>query len=267
MKRGEHLVDAEWLRAHLFSPEVVIVDVRWNGRDAYDKEHIQGAHFVDLDDDLSSPTGGGAHGGRHPLPTAEAFARLLSRLGVTRKSVVVAYDDRHGGIAARMWWLMRYFDVGTCYVLDGGLDAWTDGLVSDAARDKEAPLLDLRPNSSMAVTADDVAALGDDTVLIDARAPERFRGEVEPIDPVAGHIDGAVNVPWADNLVDGRFADTDALAERFSMTQDKRVVVYCGSGVTACHDLLALARMGRDDAQLYVGSWSDWCTREQRVAD
>jgi thiosulfate/3-mercaptopyruvate sulfurtransferase len=251
----------------------VVVDCRWylDGRDAraiYDEGHIPGALFVDLDADLAGPLAEDRRGGRHPLPPLEAFAETLARLGVTEDSVVVAYDDRSGAIASRLWWMLRYVGHAGGRVLDGGLDAWTaagQSLSTEPVSRAAAPKLDLVPQLEMVVDGRTVADRGATSRLVDARAPERFVGDAEPIDPRAGHIPGAVNRPWPDNLEDGLFASDEALEARYGPISDGGdVIVYCGSGVTACHNLLALALVGRGDAKLYVGSWSDWCSDPAR---
>jgi thiosulfate/3-mercaptopyruvate sulfurtransferase len=275
------LVSVAWLEAGLAGrDDVLVVDCRWylggeDARSVYEQGHIPDARFVDLDRDLSSPVAPGVIGGRHPLPDLEAFAGTLARLGIGERSIVVAYDDRGGGIAARLWWLLRYVGHAGGRVLDGGIDAWreaghaletgaseTEGLaVEPVAR------MDLEPAPQMVVDVDAVMARSDRSVLIDARSAERFAGESEPLDPRAGHIPGAINHPWAGNLVAGAMASDATLKERFAgaMSADE-IIAYCGSGVTACHDLLALAIAGRDDGKLYVGSWSDWCSDPRRPA-
>jgi thiosulfate/3-mercaptopyruvate sulfurtransferase len=262
MARSEHLVSAAWLAEHLDDPDLVIADVRWylgdrDGRREYLAGHIPGAHFVDLDRELS-----GAGPGRHPLPAADVFAALLGRLGVTRASTLVACDDMSGAIAARLWWLLRYFGLPIGRVLDGGLAAWNGERQTALPAARPAEVLALVAHPEMVVDADEVAAgVG---WLIDARARERYRGDVEPIDARAGHIPGAHSVPWADNLHDGAMASDAVLRARFEAGQGRPIAAYCGSGVTACHDLLALAIAGRPDAKLYVGSWSDWSSDRTR---
>lgn len=256
------LIGADWLAAH--RDDAIVVDVRWylspvqRGRDAYASGHIAGAFFVDLDNELASPPDRGP--GRHPLPSVATFTRVLSRIGAQRDSLVVAYDDAGGAIAARMWWLMRYHGLDGGRVLDGGLAAWIaagGAMTTEVPADVDAPPLVLAVRRDMVVDADAVAARSADTLLIDARAPERYRGEQEPVDPRAGHIPGAVNHPWQDNLIEGRLRDPGALRKHYD-AGERPLIAYCGSGVTACHDLLALAVAGRPDAKLYEGSWSDW---------
>lgn len=267
------LVTVDWLAAHASDPRVRIVDVRWylsgkRGVDAYEAGHIPGASFVDLDAELAGDPARGP--GRHPLPAPEIFAALLSRLGVTEDSIVVAYDDAGGAIAARLWWLLRYFGPLGGRVLDGGIGAWiASGRALDTAppRVTPTPPLALRPGGAPVVGKADVArlaALGwPEAVVLDARARERYEGRSEPIDARAGHVPGARNAPFVENLVSpgGAFLPREALDTRYralGALDAKRVVCYCGSGVTACHDLLTLALLGREDAALYEGSWSDW---------
>ena len=272
------MVSVSWLARELAaSPPpgaLVIVDCRWyldgrDGRSVFAEGHLPGARFVDLDHDLAGEVARGGAGGRHPRPTVERFTETLSRLGVRRDSTVVAYDDRSGAIAARLWWMLRWVGLTGGRVLDGGIDAWIaaghavergEGQVVEPAE----PLV-LEARSSMTMDATAVAGRPEGTVLLDARAPERFRGESEPVDPAAGHIPGARNIPWSDNVERGLLADDERLRTRYAgALENEGIAVYCGSGVTACHDLLALSVLGRDDAKLYVGSWSDWCSDPTR---
>ncbi len=260
----EVLVSPAWLKANL--SDVVVIDVRTpsqgqGARALYEAGHIPGAHFADLETELSRAEGPG----RHPLATLEIFAGLLARVGVDDR-LVVAYDGQGGGFAARFWWLCRYFGLHNARLLDGGLGAWSGALESGVGPEAASGAVPaLRPRADMVVDAEGLEALMrlPSTALVDARAAPRYRGEHEPIDPVAGHIDGAVNLPWEANLdAAGRFLRGDALRARYhDYLGADSIVVYCGSGVTACHNLAALAMLGRSDAILYEGSWSDWCTR------
>jgi thiosulfate/3-mercaptopyruvate sulfurtransferase len=248
----------------------VLIDVTWNlagppGREAYDARHIPGAYFVDLDTELAGPPGAG----RHPLPAATTVTAALRRAGVDPSTTVVVYDAANSTAAARAWWIFRYFGLRDVRVLDGGLAAWqaaggevttevpADSNGSFIATAGHIPLLD-------ASGAAEVAASG---VLLDARAPERFAGEVEPMDPVAGHIPGAVNAPTTSNVDEtGRFLPAAELRERFEKlgaNESTQVGVYCGSGVTAAHEALALEISGIPST-LYVGSWSEWITDPTR---
>jgi len=219
------------------------------GRELYLGGHVPGAAFLDLDADLSDLTVPDA--GRHPLPGAEAFAAAAGSAGIGAGSFVVACDDGSCTGAARLWWLLRHFGHEECAVLGGGVGAWL-GPLRAGEEDVEPAEFVPRPRTGDTIEADELLArLGErGLAVVDARAPERYRGEIEPIDPVAGHIPGAVNWPHADasSVPDG-------------LLEAGEIAVYCGSGVSACVDLLALARAGRPDARLYPGSWSEWSGR------
>jgi thiosulfate/3-mercaptopyruvate sulfurtransferase len=231
------------------------VDCRWElgkpgrGRELYRAGHVPGASFLDVESELSAPPA--SPGGRHPLPKAPDFAAAASRAGIGSGVFVVAYDGGMDGGAARLWWLLRHFGHDDVAVLVGGIGAWRGPL---RGGDEEVPAerFEARPRENDTVTAEELdRRLGEPgLVVVDARAPERFRGEVEQIDPVAGHIPGAVNVP---------FSRSEELPDQVRDADE--IVVYCGSGITACVDLLALAEAGRPDAKLYPGSWSDWASR------
>ncbi|MDT3397691.1 sulfurtransferase [Streptomyces sp. B1866] len=243
----------------------LLLDVRWQlggppGRPEYEAGHLPGAVYVDLDSQLAGPPGAS---GRHPLPDLTGFAAAMRRAGVTRDRAVVAYDGGQGWAAARAWWLLRWAGHPSVAVLDGGLPAWTahgGPLTTEEPAAAEGDFVP-EPGALPALTADEAAALARRGVLLDARAAERYRGDVEPIDRVGGHIPGAVSAPTAQNVgPDGRFLPADRLAERFAAlgaTPGAEVGVYCGSGVSAAHQVLALAVAGVP-AALYVGSWSAW---------
>lgn len=267
------LVDAAWLAAHAGDPRVRVADVRWylggkRGADEYARGHLPGAVFLDLDRDLAAPPARGP--GRHPLPAASDFARVLARIGVGPGTLLVAYDDAGGAIAARVWWLLRWFGHGGGRVLDGGIGAWTAAghpLTGEVPGVAPAPLLDLAPGGAGVVdkAAVDALRVRPGAAILDARAAERFEGRSEPVDARAGHIPGAISAPFAGNLAapGGALLPAAALADRYralGALEAEKVVCYCGSGVTACHDLLALTVAGRDDALLYEGSWSDWAS-------
>ncbi|MCK2217712.1 sulfurtransferase [Actinomadura sp. ATCC 31491] len=251
--------------------EVTLLDVRWRlggppGLDLYREGHLPGAVFCDLDRDLAAPPGAA---GRHPLPEPEAFQAAMRRLGVSDGRPVVVYDDAGSTTAARAWWTLRYFGHGDVRVLDGGLPAWAaEGrpLTKDVPGPAEGDFT-ARPGGLPLLTAAEAAALAADGVLLDARAGERYRGEVEPIDPVAGHVPGAVSAPTTANVgPDGRFLDPAALRARFAalgVGEGVRAGAYCGSGVTAAHEVLALELAGLP-AALYVGSWSHWVADPSR---
>jgi thiosulfate/3-mercaptopyruvate sulfurtransferase len=249
-----------------------VLDVRWElggppGLELYLDGHIPGAVFVDLDTALAGPPG---VGGRHPLPGTEAFARSMRAAGVSSDRPVVVYDSGNSIAAARAWWLLRYFGHPDVRVLDGGFSAW-----SAAGNPIEREVAGAERGDFVAsaggmpwLDAESAAAVARAGVLIDARAPERFRGEREPVDPVAGHIPGAVNVPATDLVgAGGRFLDAEALRARFAAAGIDggvaAVGAYCGSGVAASHQVLALSLAGIP-AALYVGSWSDWITDPSR---
>jgi thiosulfate/3-mercaptopyruvate sulfurtransferase len=246
--------------------DTVVCDVRWylgdepRGRREYTEGHVPGARFVDLATDLARPAAG-AGGGRHPLPSTAQFAAVLGRLGVTPATHVVAYDSSGGAIAARLWWMLRSIDHVAASVLDGGLAAW---VASGATLTTQIP--DVTPTSypiakewTGTVDAEEISRLiADGTTVIDARAADRYRGDTEPVDPRAGHIPGAVNLPFAGNLgSNATFRSAAELAARFAGV-GTAPVAYCGSGVSACHNLLAMAVAGIDTGRLYPGSWSEW---------
>jgi thiosulfate/3-mercaptopyruvate sulfurtransferase len=251
----------------------VVFDVTWSlagppGRDAYDAGHVPGAYFVDLDSELAGPAG---VGGRHPLPSATTVEALLRRAGVGADTPVVVYDAANSTAAARAWWIFRYFGVRDVRVLDGGFAAWqaAGGEVSTEVPPEGTGDFAAQPGQVPMLDASGAAALADSGVLLDARAPERFAGEVEPMDAVAGHIPGAVNAPTTQNVAaDGRFLSADDLRKRFAslgvdLAGSGEVGVYCGSGVTAAHEALAL-RIAGIEAAVYVGSWSEWITDPSR---
>lgn len=257
------------LRSLVDLDEVVWCDVRWylDGRDAraaYDSGHISGAVFMDMDADLAAPPS--ADAGRHPLPEPAAFAAAIGAHGIGEDDVVVAYDDNGGLQAARLVWMLRAIGA-PAVVLDGGIDSW-DGTLDVHASRRPAVERTVRPwPEHLLADIDDVAAATEAGIVIDARAAARFRGEVEPVDPKAGHIPGAVSRPVTDNVSDGRFLDADELREAFEslgVDGETDVVAYCGSGVTACHNILAIERAGLGTARLYPGSWSQWSNDDDR---
>lgn len=270
MSDSRNLISPAALRARLGEPDLVLIDTRFSlqdkdyGRRAYTEAHLPGACYLDLEHDLSGPVG--PHGGRHPLPEPEALAQALGRCGMGNDSEVVVYDDAGGMYAARLWWLLRWLGHESVRLLDGGLQAWFAAdypLSSEAATPIRRHFVP-RPRPGMML---DLAGLRRElslpgTLLLDARSPDRYRGETEPIDPKAGHIPGARNRPFADNLDQGRFKSPQRLRselQAIGLGPAAAPIVYCGSGVTACHDLLALAEAGYE-GRLYAGSWSDWCS-------
>ncbi|WP_326591021.1 sulfurtransferase [Streptomyces brevispora] len=247
----------------------VLLDVRWqlggpHGRPDYEAGHIPGAVFVDLDAELAGPAGSG---GRHPLPDPAEFGAVMRRAGVDRDSAVIVYDGGQGWAASRAWWLLRWTGHRDVRVLDGGLAAWTGELSKETPVPAEGDFVP-EPGALPLLDADGAAALARSGLLFDARAAERYRGDVEPIDRVGGHIPGAVSAPTAENVgPDGRFLAADALAARFAGLGAERdtvdVGVYCGSGVSGAHEVLALEIAGYR-AALYAGSWSQWSGDESR---
>ena len=273
------LVSAADLRAELASPTPpVVVDVQWiltgapgpAGGERYAAAHLPGATHVDLDTELAGPVAVDGGGGRHPLPDPAVVEDALRRCGVRSGSRVVVYDQGPGFAAARAWWVLRWVGVGDVRVLDGGLAAWTaaGGDTTTEVPDVTAGDLAARPGSLAVLDADGAVVVAHQGVLVDARTAERFSGATEPIDPVAGHVPGAVNAPTTDNTgADGLLLPAGQLRNRFSSlgigADTSPVGVYCGSGVTAAHELLALHEAGID-ATLYVGSWSDWVSDPSR---
>lgn len=248
-----------------------LLDVRWRmggppGIGAYRAGHLPGAVFVDLDRELAGPPGAG---GRHPLPDPEAFQAAMRAAGVCDHHPVVVYDERDSTVAARAWWLLRYFGHREARVLDGGLRAWIAAghPVSTAGPAPQPGNFTARPGQLPVLDAAGAAEVARSGTLLDARAPARYRGETEPADPVAGHIPGALSAPTAENIRrDGLFRAADELRPRFEtlgVTGGAEVGVYCGSGVTAAHEVLAMELAGIR-AALYVGSWSDWITDPSR---
>jgi thiosulfate/3-mercaptopyruvate sulfurtransferase len=277
------IIDVDSLRALVGGPSVVILDCRFDlgsptaGRQAYLRGHIPTARYLDLNGDLSSPTS--PTSGRHPLPQPAQFGIRLGGLGVRSGTQVIAYDEANGSFAARAWWLLRWLGHESAAVLDGGLKAWVAGggaLESgepgpSSAAGTDSPPFSPRANlDGIVSSAELIEALRDSRrLLVDARAPERFSGAVEPLDPVAGHVPGAVNHPFSANLsADGRFLPPGELKrlwlERLAGTEPANVIAMCGSGVTACHNLLAMELAGLPGAKLYAGSWSEWIRDPKR---
>jgi thiosulfate/3-mercaptopyruvate sulfurtransferase len=264
------LVTPEWLFDNVGHRDLVVVDCRWAlgspdaGRRAWEEGHIPSAHFLDVEEDLSRPSRAGE--GRHPLPDREDFARAAADAGIGADSAVVAYDEAGEGGAARLWWLLRHFGHERAAVLDGGLRAW---------RAAGGPLDDVPPRPWVSgspfeprarkkdiATAEELVngVFDEKLAVVDARVPARFRGEVEPIDPVAGHIPGAINVAFASVAPDGRYLPAERLRELLDPGDGRELVAYCGSGITATSLVLA-AEVAGMKARLYPGSWSEWCAR------
>jgi thiosulfate/3-mercaptopyruvate sulfurtransferase len=259
------LVSSSWLRERLGDPGIRVVDCRFKlgepgaGEELWLAGHIPGAAFMDLDSELASEPG---ERGRHPLPDADVFEAAARRAGIGPDVLVVAYDEAAEGGGARLWWLLRHFGHERVAVLDGALRGWrADGGPLEAGAEHPAPgAFDASPREGDTRTAEELAG----PLLLDARAPERYRGEVEPIDPEAGPIPGAVNLPFAGLAPDGRFLSPEELRARFEAAgaaPGRELVAYCGSGVTACVILLAAEVAGLEPGRLYPGSWSEWSGR------
>ena len=264
-------VSANWLADHLEENDLVVVDSRWSldggpARAAFEEAHIPTAVFADLDVDLSAPAS--AEAGRHPLPTPESFAAAMARLGIGDDTRVVVYDDAAGVIAARLWWMLDVIDRPAA-VLDGGLAAWAGPTASGPATTTPAAFSAVPwPANRVITTADLAASLGGALTILDARSPDRY-ADGGPVDPRPGHIPGAISAPAGANLADGRFRESHELADHYVGlgAEGDDVVAYCGSGVTACADLLGRRLAGLPDAKLFVGSWSQWGADESLPAE
>jgi thiosulfate/3-mercaptopyruvate sulfurtransferase len=266
------LISAADLNQHLGEADRAIIDCRFSlgdtelGRRNYQQSHIPGALYAHLDENLSGPIIPGETG-RHPLPSVEVFANTLSKWGIDSAVQVVAYDDMGGAIAARLWWMVRWLGHDQVAVLDGGWKAWQQGGYATESDIHLRPgrHFTAQPRSASVKSASEVMDLRTDPAyrLLDARSADRYRGENETIDPVGGHIPGAISAPFAENLGKaGQFRPAEELRARFEEllgdVPPEQAVIYCGSGVTAAHNLLAMAHAGLDGASLYAGSWSEW---------
>jgi len=266
------LVNCEVLRNHITDSDWIIVDCRYDladkdkGKMAYLASHVPGAVYADLHNDLSGPPV--TDHGRHPLPTPAALNTLFSRLGINAGTQVIVYDDLSGCFAGRLWWMLRYMGHGSVAVLDGGFSIWQQQGCPTSSGDGQSKPGNFQgdPRGEWLVTLDQVGKAG---LLVDSRDPARYRGETEPLDRIAGHIPGAINHFWKDNLDEtGFFKKPDQIREDFmgflGVTKPSDAVFYCGSGVTACHNLIAAAHAGLTAPKLYVGSWSEWCADPER---
>ncbi len=269
------LIDAAELTEHLHDPEWVIFDCRFDlakpesGRERYIKGHLPNAFFLDIEEDLSTlPTG---TNGRHPLPKPERLAAQLSHYGVGNDTQIIVYDDGSAMFAARLWWMLKWIGHEQAAVLDGGLEAWQE-IHSELTEEIPNPRNGTFTLSvqNIHVDADYVLAHLDmpDVLLIDARSADRYRGEIEPHDPVAGHIPGAVNRFFGNNVVGNRFKPVSMLHKEFTALlgeiSPENVIHHCGSGVTACQNILAMEHAGLKGSKLYAGSWSEWCSDPKR---
>lgn len=275
---SELLVSVEQLQRQIAHGDCLLVDCRFDlsspgqSRKDFEQGHIPGAVYAHLDEHLASQIT--PQSGRHPLPDRTAFAAFLGSIGWAAGKPVIAYDAGNGAFAARLWWLMRFYGL-PCALLDGGLVAWTSAglpLEQGAVTVPAGQVPELVENHAMTVEATDILAQGEQLTLIDARAPERYSGAVEPLDSKAGHIPGALNRPFAHNLdASGRFKDPGQLHNEFSQLLENvdltRTVHYCGSGVTACHNAFAMALAGLEGSRVYPGSWSEWIRDPERPVE
>ena len=267
MSNYDSLVSASDLQDCL--EDVVVVDCRFSlmdpgaGARAHAEGHIPGAHYLHLERDLSGPVG--EHGGRHPLPDAAVFVDRLATLGIDRSTAVVAYDDNGFMPAARLWWMLRALGYLNVRLLDGGIQAWLavgGKLDTDSARGEAVPPPVVGDYGGKCDIEGVRSAMAAGAQVLDSRDAARYQGLEEPIDPIAGHIPGALNLPWQGVTDSQGFAlDEEAQLRRLAiLEEDRQLVVYCGSGVSACVNLFALHLVGREGATLYAGSWSDWCS-------
>jgi thiosulfate/3-mercaptopyruvate sulfurtransferase len=268
------IVSASWLVAAVSSDETRVVDTRWyltdpdRGRREYEIDHIPGATFLDLEADLSGSRGRG----RHPLPDPRTIAETLGIHGIGNDHHVIVYDQGPGTVAARLWWLLRHIGHHRVSVLDGGLAAWRAGgyRTTQTLPDRQAVTFQHGAAANETIDRDALLARLGSVQVIDARAPERYRGETEPVDPIPGHIPTALSAPTSGNLdAEGKFKTAEELAHHFAklgVDESEQAVCCCGSGVTACHNILALHVAGFPEAILYPGSWSDWCSSSFPIA-
>lgn len=272
------IVGVQWLQNRLKEGAVVVADVRFSpkdplyGRSAYEAGHLPGAVFVDFKADLTDPPQ--EHGGRSPLPSAERVAKRFGELGIDRTSTVVVYEDTNGPAASRLWWVLKYIGVEDVKVLDGGYEAWVQAGLSVTEVKPEPTVHEWKPDVHEDWVVDvhtvrDVVNGTRKAKLVDSRDASQYLGLESPFDPVAGHIPGAVHLFWKDGLdVDGTWKSSAALAERFGeLSKEEELIVYCGSGISATPNILALKEAGYSNVKLYAGSWSDWISyRDNPVA-
>jgi thiosulfate/3-mercaptopyruvate sulfurtransferase len=270
-----NLVSVDWLSDHLHDAEVKVVDCRFHlgqsevGYEQYKEGHIPGAFYLSLEKDMSGPKD--MHGGRHPLPNLREFSTKLGTFGIDKKTKVVAYDGQGGAMASRFWWLLKFMGHQDVYVLNGGYSHWCEKgfpVTTDRPTETTAPtVFDFMPQTDMAIFIDEVKQAKDreGVVLIDSREAKRYLGLEEPIDAKAGHIPGAKNYFWKEGLKeDGTWKSAAQQKERFqALSPEDTLIVYCGSGVTACPNVLALKEAGFPKIKLYVGSWSDWSSYDE----
>lgn len=262
------IVTPKWLYDRL--GEVIVLDARFDlfdekkGKQAYHAEHLPGALFIDMAEEMADKRIQGA--GRHPLPSPEDMAQMFAKKGISKDSKVVIYDDQNGGIAAaRAWWMLEFLGNNNAAILDGGIQAWKNSGYppTDEVKPPDEARFDPHVKEDWLVTAEQVKNKLGSAVLVDSRSRERYQGEQEPLDPKAGHIPGALNFPWGGVLrQDGNWKTAEELVQHFAaLPRDREVIVYCGSGISACPNVLALKRAGFKQVTLYAGSWSDWSSR------
>ncbi|SHE78776.1 thiosulfate/3-mercaptopyruvate sulfurtransferase [Seinonella peptonophila] len=263
-------VQSDWLNQHLTDESIRILDCRFYlydpsaGKKAYEENHIPGAQFIDIEKDLSSPVS--THGGRHPLPDPNKLANLLGHLGINEKHHIIVYDDQKGAMAGRCWWVLTYIGHPHVQILDGGYSDWKKQNYPINNQKPIYPHTSFIPKLQQDMLVDKAEVQQKrhtpNTLLIDSREPARYRGEEEPIDPVAGHIPGAINFPWFEVLNDdGKWRTVNELQQHFQKVDpDQEIIVYCGSGITATPNFIALQQAGYKKVKLYAGSWSDWIT-------
>jgi thiosulfate/3-mercaptopyruvate sulfurtransferase len=269
------IISKQWLLARLYESDLVIVDCRFvmgqpeAGRTAYENEHIPGAVYLDLEMDLSSPVA--QHGGRHPLPDTNKFVKTIERLGINNETRVVAYDDQGGAMSSRLWWLMKYLGHNEVYTMNEGFTGWKKaGYPSSDKQSIRVPqTFTPQIQYNMVVNMEDVriATANRTSLLVDSREHNRYLGLEEPIDSIAGHIPSAINRFWKEVLnEDGRIKSSVELQNHFKdIPEDQDIIVYCGSGVTACPNILGLTEAGYTRVKLYTGSWSDWISYEENL--
>ncbi|TCD12614.1 sulfurtransferase [Pedobacter frigidisoli] len=264
--------DLTWLNQ---DDEIVIIDASAGSKARYDGQHLAGAIFADVNEDLAN-IGDFAIGGRHPLPTADQFSSVLQKLGITKNSYVIVYDDKNGGnAAARLWWMLKSIGHEKVQVIDGGFQAAVKAnfpTTNKVETPKSVEKYEVKPWNLPLSNIDKVekVAKSEDYIVIDVRDANRFAGLTEPIDTIAGHIPGAVNIPFTENLdTDGRFLSPEVLKEKYTAAladiRSEHVIVHCGSGITACHTLLAMDYAGLPIPKLYVGSWSEWSRNNKEM--
>lgn len=272
------VVSIEWLAEHMADENIRIVDCRFNladseeGKRLYLKDHIPGAIYFHLNQDLSGQVS--PHGGRHPLPSPDRIKETLERAGIGKDITVIAYDGGEGAFASRLWWLLKYVGHEKVYILNGGYKAWNEAgyKVSDEVPSVKESNYEIQVNKNIYASYEDVKNFVEnkdvDTVLIDSRDKKRYLGIEEPIDKRAGRIPGAINKVWTESYKDGFFKTDEEQEKRFSdIEKSKKVIVYCGSGVTATPNFMALKAAGYEDVKLYVGSYSDWVSYDENKVE